>query len=86
MTMIKKSALKALLTVTFCLTSSMAVANNCPREMKAIDEALPAAKLSAAQLDEVKKLRADGEAQHKAGKHDESMASLNKAKSMLGIK
>ena len=83
--MIKKSALKALLTVAFCLTSSMALAHNCPREMKAIDQALPAAKLSAAQMDEVKKLRADGEAQHKAGKHDESMASLGKAKAILGI-
>jgi len=84
--MIKEFALKALLTVTFCLVSSMALAHGCPREMKAIDQALPAAKLSAAQMDEVKKLRADGEAQHKAGQHDESMASLNKAKSMLGIK
>jgi hypothetical protein len=33
----------------------------------------------------VKKLRADGEAAHKAGKHDESMKALGEAKKMLGI-
>jgi len=44
------------------------------------------AKLDAAKMSEVKKLRADGEAQHKAGKHGDSMAALGKAKSMLGIK
>jgi hypothetical protein len=34
----------------------------------------------------VKKLRAEGEAQHKTKKHADSMASLNKAKEILGIK
>jgi hypothetical protein len=33
----------------------------------------------------VKKLRAEGEQLHKAGKHSESMATLGKAKKMLGI-
>jgi hypothetical protein len=54
--------------------------------MKAIDAALPKAKLSSAQMSEVKKLRADGEALHKAGKHAESEATLKKAEGMLGIK
>jgi len=66
--------------------SSFAVAATCPKIMKQIDAALPSAKLSATQMDEVKKLRADGEAQHKAGKHGDSEASLNKAKGILGIK
>jgi hypothetical protein len=35
---------------------------------------------------EVKKLRAEGEALHKQGKHDESQAALGKAKGILGIK
>jgi hypothetical protein len=34
---------------------------------------------------EVKKLRAEGEKLHKAGKHSEAMATLGKAKKMLGI-
>jgi hypothetical protein len=54
--------------------------------MKEIDAALPKAKLSAQQSAEVKKLRAEGESLHKAGKHAESMAALGKAKGVLGIK
>jgi hypothetical protein len=67
------------------LASSAVLANNCPNEWKAIDAALPKAKLSAAQAAEVKKLRAQGEQLHKAGKHSESMATLGKAKKILGI-
>jgi hypothetical protein len=33
----------------------------------------------------VTKLRAEGEAAHKAGKHDQSMAALGEAKKLLGI-
>ena len=68
------------------LASSIAFANSCPKEMKAIDAALPKAELTAAQKSEVAKLRAEGEQHHKAGKHDESMAALGKAKGILGIK
>ena len=65
--------------------SSPILANNCPNEWKAIDAALPKAKLDAQQMAEVKKLRAEGEQLHKAGKHAESMATLGKAKKILGI-
>ena len=71
--------------VSLALASSVAFANSCPKEMKAIDAALPSAKLSEAQMTEVKKLRADGESLHKAGKHSESMEALGKAKKMLKI-
>jgi hypothetical protein len=54
--------------------------------VKAIDAALPKAKLDAKQAAEVKQLRDDGESLHKAGKHSESMAALGKAKGILGIK
>ena len=77
----KKLALLAAL----ALASSAALAHNCPNEWKAIDAALPKAKLDAKQSAEVKKLRADGEQLHKEGKHAESMASLGKAKKILGI-
>ena len=66
--------------------ASLAWANNCPNEVKAIDAALPKAKLDAKQTAEVKKLRDQGEQLHKAGKHSESMATLGKAKAILGIK
>ena len=68
------------------LASSIAFASSCPKEMKAIDAALPKAQLTAAQKSEVTKLRAEGEQHHKAGKHSESMAALGKAKQILGIK
>ncbi len=67
------------------LASTLAFAHNCPNEWKAIDAALPKAKLDAQKAAEVKKLRAEGEKLHKAGKHSESMATLGKAKQMLGI-
>lgn len=71
--------------VVLALASGVAYAGNCPNEMKAIDAALPKAKLSEAQAAEVKKLRAEGEKLHKDGKHSESMAALGKAKKILKI-
>ncbi|HEY6132527.1 MAG TPA: hypothetical protein VIW70_01005 [Rubrivivax sp.] len=66
--------------------SGAALAHNCPNEMKAIDAKVASnPKLAAADMDKVKKLRADGEAAHKAGKHDDSMKALGEAKKMLGI-
>ena len=53
----------------------LALAHNCPNEWKAIDAALPKAKLDDKQMAEVKKLRAEGEKLHKDGKHSESMAT-----------
>jgi hypothetical protein len=67
------------------LASSSAMAFHCPEDMKKIDAALPNAKLSAAQMAEVKKLRAEGEALHKQGKHQESVDTLAKAMKILGI-
>ena len=60
---------------------------HCPQDMKKIDDALAQnPKLTMAQLDEVKKYRAEGEALHKAGKHQESIDTLEKAEKILGIK
>lgn len=61
-------------------------AMHCPADMKKIDAALdkkPA--LTAVQMEEVKKLRAEGEVLHKAGKHQESVDTLGKAMKILGI-
>ena len=82
----KLNSLAAVLAAILTMASGAALAHGCPKAMKAIDEALVTAKLDSAKMAEVKKLRSDGEAQHKAGKHDDSMATLGKAKAMLGIK
>ena len=75
----------ALVAAAFAVASSSALAFHCPADMKAIDEALPKAKLDATKTAEVKKLRAEGETLHKAGKHQESVDTLGKAKKILGI-
>ena len=68
------------------LFAGSAFAFHCPNEMKKIDDALAKSpKLSAAQMDEVKKYRADGEKLHKEGKHQESLDTLTKAEKILGI-
>jgi hypothetical protein len=69
----------------FAFASGASFAFHCPVDMKEIDDALPKAKLDAKQLAEVKKLRAEGETLHKAGKHQESMDTLAKAKKIMGI-
>ena len=61
-------------------------AHTCPNEMKAIDAKLatkPA--LSKDASEKVAKLRASGDAHHKAGKHAEAMKDLGEAKKLLGI-
>ena len=75
----------ALLTAVL-LASTSAFAMHCPADMKKIDAALAAnPKLSDAQMAEVKKLRAEGEALHKEGKHQESVDTLAKAMKLLNI-
>jgi hypothetical protein len=77
---------KSLSTMALMLAASVAWANNCPNEMKAIDAKLATQpKLAEADAAKVKQLRADGEAAHKAGKHDDSMRMLGDAKKLLGI-
>ena len=82
--MIRTGILAAALVMALAGT---AFANSCPRHMKAIDDALATnPKITAAQMTEVKALRAEGETLHKAGKHAESEAALGKADGILGIK
>lgn len=80
------NASKFVLGVLLAAVSSVAMANHCPMDMKQIDAALAAQpELTAEQLADVKKYRAEGEALHKAGKHQESVDTLGKAKTILGI-
>lgn len=80
--LIRNTALAALL----ASAAGMALAHNCPNEMKTIDAKLATnPSLSADNAAKVKQLRADGETHHKAGKHDDSMKALAEAKKILGI-
>jgi hypothetical protein len=63
-----------------------ALAFHCPMEMKKIDDAMAKnPTLTAEQKADVAKYRAEGEALHKAGKHQESVDTLAKAEKILGI-
>jgi hypothetical protein len=75
------------LAVAMIFASGTALAFHCPKDMKEIDDALAKKpQLSPAKMAEVTKLRADGEALHKAGKHQESVDTLARAKALLGLK
>lgn len=68
------------------MLAAPALAFHCPADMRKIDAALaenPA--LSGEQMDEVRKLRAEGEALHNAGRHQESVDTLANAMRILGI-
>ena len=68
------------------IASGSAFAFHCPADMAKIDAALAKnPKLTDAKMAEVKKERADGEALHKAGKHQESVDTLAKAMKTLNI-
>ncbi len=56
-----------------------AYAYQCPSLVAKIDKSLAIASLSAAQLEEIRRLRDDGEAKHKAGKHGDAIKTLNQA-------
>ena len=79
----KRIALAALL----AFTASTAFAFHCPMDMRKIDEAMAKnPKLTPEQAAEVKKYRAEGEALHKQGRHQESVDTLAKAMKILSIK
>jgi hypothetical protein len=76
-----------MISLALAMTGSAALAFHCPQDMKKIDAAMSKnPKLSADQTAEVKKYRAEGEALHKAGKHQESVDTLAKAMKILDIK
>jgi hypothetical protein len=78
---------KTTLFVATMFAAGTAFAFHCPQDMKKIDDAMAKnPKLTAAQADEVKKYRAEGETLHKAGKHQESVDTLAKAMKILDVK
>lgn len=85
--MVAKHSSKALLAAIALSVSGAAFAFHCPADMAKIDAALAKnPNLSSAQLAEVKKYRAEGEAFHKAGNHQASVDTLAKAMKILDIK
>lgn len=72
--------------VCLLIVSSSTFAYRCTIDMRKIDEAMakkPA--ITQSQEIEVRKLRTEGEALHKKGKHKESIEALHKALEILGV-
>ena len=80
--MFKKFAVASALVIFMAGT---AFASQCPKLMQEVDAALQTATLSDEDKAKVTELRTKGEAEHAAGDHAASEASLNEAKRMLGI-
>ena len=79
--------LRTLVAVAALAASGSAFAFHCPADMAKIDAALAKhPKLTDAQMAEVKKSRADGEALHRAGKHHQTIDTLAKAMKILDVK
>ena len=73
-------------TFTALVFAANAWAMHCPQDMAKIDAALAKQpSLSKDEMSRVKQLRAEGEALHKAGKHNESVAKLAEAMKLLNI-
>ncbi|MBM3482162.1 MAG: hypothetical protein FJX66_02550 [Alphaproteobacteria bacterium] len=82
--MILKRILPALAVVGL-LAATPVFAAQCPVDMGKIDEAMKTAKLSEADMAEVMRLRAEGEAEHNGGEHAKSVETLAKAKAILKV-
>lgn len=80
-----KYPVKYLALVAALALATPAMAFHCPLDMARIDEALPGASLSQADMARVRELRALGEEQHNAGNHAASITTLAEAMKMLGI-
>ncbi len=82
--MVKRTVATA---VVLAFVSTPALAGHCPKDVKLIDAALGKnPSLSSSQMSEVKKLRDEGNALHKSGKHGAALEALHKAMGTLGIK
>ena len=78
--MIKRIVLASALAIAF---ATPALAGHCPADVKAIDNALAKMSIPAAQMSEVKALRDQGDAEHKAGKHGASVSTLAQAMRLI---
>lgn len=79
--------IRTLVLAALMAVAAPAMAAHCPQDMKQIDDFLATKpQLSEGDLATVKKLRAEGEALHKAGKHGESVGKLDEALKILKLR
>ena len=83
----KPAILTAVGLTAAALVSTPALANQCPKQIAALDDMLSqhGSMLSADQLAKVRQLRAKAEADHKAGRHKEAMEDVSQAHQAMGM-
>jgi hypothetical protein len=76
---------KALIFASLLAFATPAFASQCPTLVNKIDESMKTAQLDDAKKAQVMELRDKGKAEHDAGNHAASEASLNEALKILGM-
>ena len=76
----------AIAVVALAFSAGYTFAFHCPKDMAKIDAAMKTAQLLPADKAKVETYRTEGEALHKAGKHQQSVDTLAKAMQILNIK
>ena len=77
---------RLIIATALVLASPLAVANSCEKDIREIDKALSKpTKVSAANVSEARKLRAEGSTLCISGKKDESRSVLRKAMRLLDL-
>jgi hypothetical protein len=80
----KKAALLTLFTA-LVLSSGLALADACTNDLATLDAGLAKKNpdMTEATLNKIRKLRAAGEDMHKAGRHEDAVSTIGKAKELL---
>ena len=67
--------------------SAQALANQCPQQLAPLDQHLEehGSMLSAEQANEAQTLRAQAEEDHEAGRHDQALQAISKARKIIGM-
>ena len=77
----------AILTALALTLATPALAGQCPQQMAALDQHIQqhGSMLKPDQLSRVKQLRTQAEAEHKAGRHEQSLQALRQARQAMGM-
>lgn len=79
--------LAAALTAAASVSTVPAMANQCPQTLALLDGMIQshASMLSPEQLAKARELRAQAEADHKAGRHEQSLQDITEAERAMGM-
>lgn len=79
--------MKSIIAATIVLVglAGPALANDCPNQLKIVEDMLIKSTLDDAAKKKIEDHIAQAKTEHEAGKHDESLATLKDASKLLGV-